>query len=106
MTDEKYITFKREEFQEMIDDYKIVGSSKENVNKWARDHALRDSVVIRLKDEFAAAALHTYANSISVAARAIGMHAPTTSKRLSEIADYFHTQAVKSDDLAEHKLPD
>lgn len=105
MPDGKYITFKREEFEKLSDDYQLIKDKTKFIRK-AEEISLRDSVVIRLKDEFAAAALHTYANSISVAARAIGMHAPATSKRLSEIADYFHTQAVKSDDLAEHKLPD
>lgn len=102
MSDQKYITFKREDWDEFAS-----GGTKysSDIERFGLKTALPDSVVIRLQDEFASAALHTYANSISVAARAIGMHAPTTSGRLQDIADYFHDRAMESDDL-EHKLPD
>ena len=102
--DQKYITFKRDEWEEFAAAPR--GVTRSEVKDFGLQNSLRDSVVIRLKDEFASAALHTYANSISVAARAIGMHAPATSKRLQEVADYFHSQAVESDEMAEHKLPD
>lgn len=104
MSDQKYITFKREEWDEFASAPR--GISRSDVKEFGQQKSLKDSVVIRLQDEFASAALHTYANSISVAARAIGMHAPATSKRLQDVADYFHSRAVRSDELTEHKLPD
>lgn len=102
MSDNKYITFKREDWDSMHERH---ASIYHNTLKALEDEALEDAVVIRTQDAFAAAALHTYANSIAVAARCIGELAPSTSQRLQKIADYFHERAVEASDV-KTKLPD
>lgn len=99
--DNKYITFKREDWEEFANTTRY----SNNFRDFERESALGDSVVIRTRDAFAAAALHTYANSIAVAARAIGELAPGTRDRLQSIADYFHERAVEASDVTTH-LPD
>lgn len=101
--DDKYITFKLTDWHEFCEAPRSL--SRSDLKTFGTEKALRDSVVIRLKDAFASAALHTYANSISVSAMCIGMLAPEVSGRLQNIADYFHRQAIKADDM-ESRLPD
>ena len=100
--DGKYIVFKREDWDNMPQ--QIRGVYENHLNEMARK-AVPDAVVIRRQDAFASAALHTYANSIGVAAKCIGMLSPDVSKRLMGIADYFHEQAIEADDT-DTKLPD
>lgn len=100
--DNKYITFKREDWEAFPSHIRnVYANTLQDMEK----KAVPDAVVIRRKDAFASAALHTYANSIGVAAKCIGMLSPDVSKRLLTIADYFHEQAVLSDDT-DTKLPD
>lgn len=86
MKDEKYVVFKKEDF-----------------DKWQMEQAeplestprpLDDAVVIRTKDLFAPPALDTYANSILVA---LSLMLPNDPRRVSlqAIADYFHARAVE-----------
>lgn len=101
MSDQKYITFKREDWKE----FSKTTQYSDGFRRFEEAHVLEDAVVIRTQDSFASAALHTYANSIAVAARAIGELAPSTSARLQGIADYFHERAVEASDT-HTKLPD
>lgn len=95
--DEKYVVFDRHSF-----------------SLWLGKHASRsqldgleeipDSVVIRRQDMFAPPALHTYANSLAIAAR-LADATSGQAKQLQRIADYFHEQAVAAEAEA-YKLPD
>lgn len=104
--DEKYVVFKRSEFENLLDVHDAWGMEMMR---------LEDAVVIRRRDLFAAPALDTYANSITIAIDVMCGHdmpldeaieASATIGRLQEIADYFHDQARKSWETQSRKLPD
>jgi hypothetical protein len=97
-SDEKYIVFKRDEF-----------------NAWWEEHygplptpqELEDAVVIRTHDIFAGPALHVYAHSIGLNVRYCSEK--LTALRLQRIADYFETRATEADEYAADdtaKIPD
>lgn len=113
MKDEKYIVFKRDEFE-----------------KWAEVDAaygfpapIPDAVVIRRQDVFAPPALDAYANAILCVVtalegvkrgaeirnekpdRPIDYTPGEMAERLQGIADYFHQQATMAWE-SERKLPD
>lgn len=96
MRNEKYIVFKRDEWDaapHRID----VSEPKE----------IEDAVVIRRQDAFAPPALDAYANAITVALELM-TYAITQceqSEQLKDIADYFHQQAKMSWE-ANRKIPD
>lgn len=112
---EKYITFKREEFFQMMgflalppwadSDGKIVGSEMdcapiaEQIQAKVMEFALADAVVIRRQDLFAGPALHSYAASIGIASRVGNL------PDLIPVADYFHEQALLADEEG-WKVPD
>lgn len=99
MRNDKYIVFKKDEFDELLKDFGF--KLKDRTEKLF----VSDAVVIRLQDTFAGPALHTYANSIAVTAKTLGELAPSTRDRLQCIADYFHECAIQADDTRS-KLPD
>lgn len=83
--DEKYVVFKREEW--------------ENYEHEAAPLPvpIEDAVVIRRQDRFAGPALHAYAACIAMVA--------AEKPELMPVADYFHEQAVLADEEG-RKLPD
>ena len=104
-TDEKYIVFKREDFERYI----FPHGSPPYV-----DYEVRDAVVIRRQDVFAPPALDAYANliraAIDIFVDAGGFvpgvdEEPPAIARLSKIADYFHEQAMAAWDT-HRKIPD
>jgi hypothetical protein len=96
MTEEKYITFKREEFEGWLNHLSMLLDE-------ARELSLKDAVVIRRQDLFASPCLATYSSMISMVANNISN--PTQAKELMAIADYFEDQARLA--AAEgYKLPD
>ena len=96
---EKYITFKRDEFLVWWQQEDIGGKTH---HVEAPDRVM-DAVVIRRQDLFASPCLATYANMISLVAKNHGD--PEVSKELLAIADYFEDQAQLA--AAEgYKLPD
>jgi len=107
--DTKYIVFKRSEFYQMLgfvlSEASLAGLNYEMplaLNEVDRIY-LRDAVVIRRQDNFAAMALATYANSI-------GLVASTTpdeilARRLTNVADYFHQQSEAAAEQG-YKFPD
>lgn len=110
----KYIVFKRDDYDELIgdadekEDGHVVSALIDQLDRvW-----LRDAVVIRRQDLFAAPALDTYANSITIAIDVLTKCQPggeddtDVVKRLQEVADYFHEQAQKSWETQGRKLPD
>lgn len=103
VSDSKYITFKRDEWEKFRDGHGC--AYKRDKEDFQRQNELHDSVVIRTRDAFAAAALHTYANSIAISARVVGELAPSTRDRLLKVADYFHQRAEEAADQ-DGKLPD
>jgi len=97
--DDKYIVFKREDW--------VQDNSTERLTP------VKDAIVIRRQDCFAAPALDAYANCIMAtlelmkkAPPSISMWAEENMKRLQEIADYFHLQASAAWQAANRKIPD
>lgn len=106
MKDDKYITFKREDFLNFFT-LRSHGIDLEDMPS-----PIEDAVVIRRQDIFSAPALEAYANSIlaTVDAAASFAEVPTAEiqaklKKLRDIADYFHDQASEAW-LTVRKLPD
>lgn len=107
MKDEKYIVFKREDW----DRYTSRSGCGANVAKALLP--LDDAVVIRTQDVFAAPALDGYANAIRTG-MAIATLGPLENNaeaneihwRLGEIADYFHDRACESWERGDKKIPD
>ena len=95
MEDDKYITFKRAEFEEW---YK-----RANI-RFEIPQALNDATVIRGQDLFAAPALDVYAASIAIVLKFGGM-ADNTRKELQAAATYFHERAEESREIS-FKTPD
>lgn len=91
---EKYVIFKYEDF-----------------HSWAAEfdqdcpEMVRDAVVIRRQDIFAAPALDAYANSILIAAEILG-EGSDDYPRLLDTANFFHDQASRSWQTPNRKLPD
>lgn len=106
----KYVTFKAEALDKLL--VGLAGSLSPTVGEALNEFvsaALDDAVVIRLQDNFAPPALDSYANSIMSAVLLLetsGVELDMVEVgRLKEIADYFHTQAVRSWQI-NRKLPD
>lgn len=125
----KYITFKRSEFYEMMGKLALppyYGETEtgrkeragahwncapiaEEIQRTAEVTALDDAVVIRRRDVFAAPALEAYCNAITCVIDAVRIYAidlPHEVQRLIDIADYFHDQAEKAYTNGNRKLPD
>lgn len=101
--DEKYIVFKRDEFNKCMNALmlEVDSSIPQDITK----RQLHDAVVIRKHDVFAGPALHTYAAGITLAASMI--EDEHTRRRLNKIAHYFHESAVDADSMiSDGKLPD
>jgi hypothetical protein len=91
--DDKYVTFKRVEFIEMV---------KHNILDW-NEIEVNDAVVIRRQDYFAAPALATYASMIATAL--VLIDDPKRTAQLTVIADYFQRQSEIAGDES-WKFPD
>ena len=126
----KYIVFKRNEFFELMGKLALppyTGQTSsgrveragahwdcapicEDIQKAVDAVELNDAVVIRRRDVFAAPALEAYANAIQCVIEALYCTAMAGNvdglEELRNIADYFHTQAEKSYNEANRKLPD
>lgn len=124
---DKYIVFKRQEFQEMMSllalppwtdqrDGSLVGKDWlippfiEQISDEVKDKELVDAVVIRKKDPFAASALHAYASSILTTIELLKISGVNgdLADRLLKLADYFSGEA---DDATfgldgDRKIPD
>lgn len=100
VTDEKYIVFKRKEFEALIRDVTPGPHSARAV----LEEALADATVIRGQDLFAAPALDTYATSIGIAIKVMSIDDPRRDY-LQSVADYFHRRADESRGIA-YKTPD
>jgi hypothetical protein len=74
------------------------------------DHTpVDDAVVIRLKDPFAATALHTYANTIMSFVelmQTVSALGKEEEQRLLDIADYFAEKGDESRKILDKRLPD
>ena len=118
---EKYITFKRDEFFAMMgylalppwrdhESGDLVGAAMdcaplaEDITKEVERVRLKDAVVIRRQDYFAAPALNAYAQCIAISARLI-QDDLVRQGELLQIADYFHQQAELAAEEG-WKLPD
>ena len=98
-SNEKYITFKRSEFNRWWGQGSVGGT----IHDVPAPEELFDAVVIRRQDLFASPCLFTYANMIALVADNIDDR--RQAAELMRIADYFHDQAVLAADEG-HKLPD
>ena len=106
----KYVVYKREDLAEFIKDLRaglVRGIDAANL---LEDKALPDSVVLRLKDEFAGPALHAYAANVATVARlADAIDLDRVSQPLMDLADTFERFAERADEIAaagDAKLPD
>lgn len=96
LQDNKYITFKRDEFERHFTGTRVHLGVDE----------VADAVVIRRQDQFAPAALSAYASNIAMAARILKDHgANGEADQLQRVADYFSDQADAAAEEA-YKLPD
>ena len=105
-TDDKYMTFKRQDFLEWLGEMSTLDLSKRESPMLVADAlamALPDAVVIRRQDKFASPCLLTYASMISM----VGDNHPDPKVRaeLLDIADYFQRQGELAGEEA-WKLPD
>lgn len=91
-SNQKYITFKREEF------FGLFGDITETIS----DIVLADAVVIRRQDLFASPALATYASCIGMVAV---LSEPEIKRQLLAVSDYFEQQAKLAAEEG-YKLPD
>lgn len=90
--DDKYVVFKREDFENWLTDA-----------GWQELPAIDDAVVIRRQDVFAGPALSIYASTIGIVA---SQHSDSdVRQRLLDISDYFARQAEAAYDES-YKLPD
>lgn len=96
--DEKYIVFKREDFEQWLDKYNVARYAAEEI-------ALPDAVVIRTKDPFAGPALHGYAASMALYVNLSHVNGEAADN-LRETGHYFHERAMEADATFEWKLPD
>jgi hypothetical protein len=91
----KYIVFK-------LEDWKQFGGEE-----WMGAQPVDDAVVIRLKDSYAASALHAYTNAILTVLDIMGDDMdPEVYQQQLNIADYFHQQATASGEIKNKRLPD
>lgn len=98
---DKYVVFKREEFEAWY--YDIVEMRSQPPDE------VPDHTVIRAQDIFAAPALHAYANSITVAMTifdALPRLGEENKKRLRDLADFFHERAAEAEQTDYRKIPD
>ena len=118
-SDQKYITFKRNEFFTMMgylalppwtdEGGELIGQNMDcaviggKIQTEVAAIELSDAVIIRRQDVFASPCLFTYANMISLVADNVDDR--DKAYELQRIADYFHDQAVLAADEG-RKLPD
>jgi len=92
---------------ELEPDY--IDEAKYEVHKSEDGSLVEDAVVIRLKDPFAATALHTYANTILSFVelmRTVSALSKEEETRLMDIADYFQEKGDESRMITDKRLPD
>ncbi|MGH9907072.1 MAG: hypothetical protein ACRD8U_15995 [Pyrinomonadaceae bacterium] len=114
LRDEKYIVFKREDWQEWWGQWqgemsKAPASMVTNSLDDLEELSLDDGVVIRTQDVFSGPALATYANSIQVAIDILRMSDPVDEyylQRLRDTADYCHQQSEIAFHRPDQKIPD
>lgn len=103
MKDEKYVVFKKSEFDAWWQQPTVGGSH----HRLPSPEAVHDAVVIRRQDVFAPPALDAYANGITVVLeilKKVGV-SPDIVIPLEAKADYFHAQAHRSWNT-DRKIPD
>ena len=87
----------------------FIDENKYEVRKSEDGSLVDDAVVIRLKDPFAATALHTYANTILGFVdlmRLVSALSKEEEAKLFDIADYFQEKGDESRKIADKRLPD
>lgn len=104
--DDKYITFKREDYETLLQQIGGLGlHDVEEILQGLSEREVPDAVVIRRQDVFAPPALDAYSNSIMSTVELIGelyttepMPAGLNDKLsgLKDVSTYFHEQAVES----------
>lgn len=119
MNDEKYIVFKRKDFDQLRE--KLISVELPTIVDRVLDlPPVEDAVVIRKQDVFAGPALHAYASSIQTVIELLrslstdpvnvdhGVPGLTVEQmsRLYPIRDYFFQQAFEADDVRTKKVPD
>lgn len=105
---DKYTVFKTEDLKHWQDS--VLRSLRgESVEASGEPIALKDCVVIRKSDVFAASALYAYASSIQTTIdilNASGSQETDLIRRLSDLADFFAGEADSSIHRSNRKIPD
>lgn len=101
--DEKYVVFRRDDFNDIFTDNNLIAGK---VRQDLSTIQVKDAVVIRTQDIFAAPALDAYANSISVALMIMGYKPGDPHPELANTADYFHERATEAWRREDKKIPD
>jgi len=101
VSDDKYIVFKKEEFDAWFD------WLTENItDTFVAPDELEDAVVIRTQDLFAGPALHAYASSIAVVIEVLRQFGHVEqADSLVDVSDYLFQRAEEADAI-HGKLPD
>lgn len=105
MHDEKYVVFKKEDWEEFRQNAEVDGGRVED------PRPLGDAVVIRTQDTFAGPALHAYAGAV-MSELEFGRSTITANEQETDLqaaADYFHERAVEADEarrLGTARMPD
>lgn len=97
---EKYAVIKVEDFDRILRQF----AAGKGELALLGEVLVRDAVVIRRQDVFAAPALHAYASAMAVAITL--MPEGPDRRRLIEVADYFHHEATLAEQADFRKLPD
>lgn len=100
MEDNKYVVFKREDFDRISTD-----KGTATRNEFLRS-AVPDAVVLRRQDLTVPQTLHAYSHQLALVASALAMDGnQVVAQRYQRIADWMHGQAVLAEEEA-FKLPD
>lgn len=102
LQNDKYVVLKKEDFDRMLGKLELPGGS--SIAEEAQAHLVKDAVVIRRQDRFAASAFDTYSSQILgylEIAEDMGIYDP----ELEALADFFADQAHLARQ-GERKLPD
>lgn len=119
--DQKYITFKRQDFYEMMGELGLppwsdgkgpdVGGDldcavlSERITQVAEERCIKDVIGLRLQDMFTSTALHAYVNAVQNAIEVLEHINAPVPEHLYSVRDYFHDLAIDSDS-APTKMPD
>lgn len=111
MEDDKYVVFKREDYEATVQRERDAQAQRGGYNTIAALGApLDDAVVIRTHDSFATSGLYGYAHTIQTSLELAGTSLTPEVRHALEVSrDYFYTRAQEAEQFlrsGRSKLPD